>query len=96
MRGGRSFGNRIEGNTITGTTAGVFGICYNPADNDPAAPKGDLIAGNLIRGYPAAIQMSLRSDFNVIKGNTLIYTDAGILNENPSNMIKDNNLVKMQ
>ena len=96
VRGSRSFGNRIEGNTITGTTAGAFGICYNPADGDTAAPKGDLVKGNLIRGYPAAIQMSLRSDYNVVTGNTLIYTMEGVLNENPSNVVKDNTLVKIQ
>lgn len=96
VRGSRSFGNRIEGNTILGTTAGAFGICYNPADNDSQAPKGDLIAHNLIRGYPVAIQISSRADYNVIAGNTLLFTMQGILNENATNVAKDNNLVKIQ
>ena len=96
VRGSRSFGNRIEGNTITGTTAGAFGICYNPAAGDTSAPKGDLVTRNLIRGFPAAIQISTRADYNVIVGNTLIYTEVGIINENASNIAKDNTLVKIQ
>ena len=96
VRGSRSFGNRIEGNTITGTTAGAFGICYNPADGDTSAPKGDLVTGNLIRGYPVSIQISSRADYNVISGNTLLYTMEGILNENATNVAKDNTLVKIQ
>ena len=96
VRGSRSFGNRIEGNTITGTTAGAFGICYNPADGDTGAPKGDLVTGNLIRGYPAAIQISSRADYNVIIGNTLLYTDVGLINENATNVAKDNTMLKLQ
>jgi parallel beta-helix repeat protein len=96
VRGSRSFGNRIEGNTIMGTTAGAFGICYNPADNDTGAPKGDLVSNNLIRGYPVAIQISSRADYNVISGNTLIFTTEGLLNENKTNVAKDNTLVKIQ
>ncbi len=96
VRGSRSFGNRIEGNTITGTTAGVFGICYNPADGDTSAPKGDLVTGNLIRGFPAAIQVSSRADYNVFTGNTLLYTEEGIINANPTNIAKENTLVKLQ
>ncbi|MFN0101195.1 MAG: NosD domain-containing protein [Bryobacteraceae bacterium] len=96
VRGSRSFGNRIQGNTITGTTAGAFGICYNPADGDTGAPKGDLVTGNLIRGYPAAIQISSRADYNAITGNTLIFTMEGLLNENSTNVAKDNTLIKIQ
>ena len=96
VRGSRSFGNRIEGNTITGTTMGAFGICYNPADGDSQAPKGDLVTRNLIRGYPVAIQISSRADYNVISGNTLLYTMEGVLNENATNVAKDNTLVKIQ
>jgi len=96
VRGSRSFGNRIEGNTILGTASGAFGICYNPADGDTGAPKGDLVTRNLIRGYPAAIQISTRADYNVITGNTLLYTMEGILNENATNVAKDNTLVKIQ
>ncbi|MBL8240169.1 MAG: right-handed parallel beta-helix repeat-containing protein [Bryobacterales bacterium] len=96
VRGGRSFGNRIEANTITGTSMGAFGICYNPADGDPQAPKGDLVTRNFIRGYPAAIQISSRADYNVIAGNTLLFTMEGLLNENSTNVAKDNTLVKLQ
>jgi parallel beta-helix repeat protein len=96
VRGGSSFGNRIEGNTITGTAAGAFGICYNPADGDPSAPKGDLLIGNMIRGFPAAIQINSRADYNVIAGNTLLYLNEGLLSENPTNIAKDNTMVKLQ
>jgi parallel beta-helix repeat protein len=96
VRGSRSFGNRIEGNTILGTTTGAFGICYNPADGDTNAPKGDLVTRNLIRGYNVAVQISSRADYNVITGNTLLYAVEGILNENATNVAKDNTLVKIQ
>jgi parallel beta-helix repeat protein len=97
VRGSRSFGNRISNNNITGTRAGAFGICYNPADDDTSAPKGDIISGNIIRGFPAAIQISSRADYNVISGNTLIYTEEGLLNPNTTtNIAKDNTLLKIQ
>ncbi len=51
VRGGASYGNRIEGNSIVASMHGALGICYNPADNDPNGPKGDLVTGNIIRGY---------------------------------------------
>lgn len=51
---------------------------------------------NLIRGYPVAIQISSRADYNVISGNTLLYTMEGLLNENVTNVAKDNTLVKIQ
>lgn len=80
VRGGRSGGNRIANNTITagiGTFA-ALGICYNPAPTDAQGPKGDLIYGNLITGYPVAIQMNSTSAANVIRENTLIFTRDGI------------------
>jgi len=75
---------------------GVFGICYNPADDDPGAPKGDLVKGNLIRGFPTAIQISGRSDFNVIDGNTLIYRVAALENPNATNIAMDNRTTQIK
>lgn len=96
VRGSRSFGNRLQNNTITAMANGVFGICYNPADGDPQGPKGDLITGNLIRGFPTSIQMNGRSDYNVIDANTLIYTVAGLENPNPSNIAQGNRMAQIQ
>ena len=44
VRGGCSFGNRIEGNTLTSSANGALSICYNPTDTDPAGPQGDLVS----------------------------------------------------
>lgn len=76
VRGGRSSGNRIANNTLT-AAPGVFaaiGICYNPTATDTQGPKGDLIVGNLITGYPNSIQMNSTSAANVIKDNILVFS----------------------
>ena len=96
VRGSRSFGNRLQNNTITAMANGVLGICYNPADGDPQGPNGDLITGNLIRGFPTSIQINGRSDYNVIDANTLIYTVAGLENPNPSNIAQGNRMAQIQ
>jgi hypothetical protein len=96
VRGGRSFGNRLENNTITAMANGVFGICYNPADGDPQGPKGDFISGNLIRGFPTSIQISGRSDYNVIDGNILIFRTAGLESTNPTNISQGNRTTQIQ
>jgi len=96
VRGSRTFGNRIEDNTLTAMSNGVFGICYNPADDDPGAPKGDLVKGNLIRGFPTSIQISGRSDFNVIDGNTLIYRVAALESPNATNISMNNRTTQIQ
>lgn len=96
VRGSRSFGNRLQNNTLTAMANGVFGICYNPADGDPQGPKGDLVTGNLIRGFPTSIQINGRSDYNVIDANTLIYTVAGLENPNPTNIAQGNRMAQIQ
>lgn len=73
VRGGRSGGNLIAGNTITGGTNAILGICYNPADGDPNGPRGDLLADNLISGFNIGIQFSDRSMANISRGNTIAY-----------------------
>ncbi|MFN7924809.1 MAG: right-handed parallel beta-helix repeat-containing protein [Bryobacteraceae bacterium] len=95
VRGGRSGGNKIANNTITaglGTFA-ALGICYNPTAADPQAPKGDLIQGNFVSGYPTSIQMNANSSANVIKGNTLVY-GASAIDGLGSNVEMDNVKVK--
>lgn len=80
VRGGRSGGNRIANNTITaglGTFA-ALGICYNPTPSDPLGPRGDLIYGNVITGYPTSIQMNSTSAANLIKENSLFFTVAAV------------------
>ena len=94
VRGGRSFGNRIEGNTLTANANGALGICYNPTDTDTAGPQGDLVKGNVIRGYPTAIALNKTSNYNVIQGNTLFYTAMAIATESTTNFDMEN--VKVQ
>lgn len=96
VRGSGSYGNRIEGNTLTAQTNAIFGICYNPADGDSTAPQGDLITGNLIRGFPVSVQVNSTAKFNVFTANTFIYSKDAVGNENTSNIVKDNTLVKME
>jgi parallel beta-helix repeat protein len=73
VRGGRSGGNMITGNTITGGMNAILGICYNPTDNDPNGPRGDLISDNLISGFNIGLQFSDRSAYNIARGNTIVY-----------------------
>jgi hypothetical protein len=96
VRGGQTFGNRIVNNTITamGSTA-PLGICYNPSDTDPQGPKGDLISGNLIRGYRQAVAFSDSSEFNVVTGNTFIFRVSASSSPSTTNIIKDNTEVKL-
>ncbi len=79
VRGGRSFGNRISNNTITGGMGfAALGICYNPAPGDPLGPRGDLISNTLTTNYPTSIQMNPTSAANVITGNTLVFLVEGV------------------
>ena len=96
VRGGRSFGNRISNNTITSASNGIFGICYNPTDSDPMAPRGDVISGNHIFGYATGIQMAATSSFNVIRANTVAASSTGIDNAASSNVVDGNWSLKLQ
>ena len=95
VRGGQSWGNRIEGNTVTAGTNGALGICYNPAPGDPQGPRGDLIAGNLITGYPTGIQMSDNSASNIIRDNTIAFTTSAVELKNATNLDTNNSKVKL-
>lgn len=97
VRGGRSVGNRIVNNTVT-AIPGAFaalGICYNPAPGDPMGPRGDLIQGNHIVGYPTAIQMNSTSAYNIIRQNTLVFAMEGVTGP-AANTEMDNVKVKTQ
>ena len=96
VRGSQSFGNRIEGNTLTAGANAALGICYNPADGDANGPKGDLITRNVIRGYPTSISIVATSDSNVVTGNTLFYRTAAFSNPNSSNLTDGNIEVKLK
>ncbi len=96
IRGGATFGNRIEGNTLTASaTTSPLGICYNPSDTDSNGPKGDLITRNLIRGYRQALAFSDTSEFNVAEGNTFIFRVSASSNPNASNLVRNNTEVKI-
>ncbi len=80
VRGGKSTGNRIMKNVVTGgaTAANnLLGICYNPAPTpaggtaDPAGPRGDSIYNNHIARFGFAIAVSAGSVSNMFNDNTL-------------------------
>ena len=96
IRGGMSFGNRIEGNTLTASaTTSPLGICYNPSDADSNGPKGDLITRNLIRGYRQSLALSDSSEYNVVEGNTFIFRVSATSSPNTTNVVKNNTEVKI-
>jgi parallel beta-helix repeat protein len=95
VRGGRSWGNRIANNTIVAGSNGVFGICYNPTDSDPMAPRGDVISGNHIVNYGTGIQMAATSPNNMIRNNTIAATNTPIDNANTTNVVEGNSTAKL-
>jgi parallel beta-helix repeat protein len=96
VRGGGSSGNRIANNTVSAGTNGILGICYNPADNDPNGPVGDLIYGNTISGFGVGLQASPTSRYNVFKGNTVFFTGSMAVELlNDTNMDMDNTKVDL-
>ena len=96
VRGGMSSGNRIADNTITSGTNGALGICYNPADDDPMGPRGDLVTGNLISGFGIGIQFKEVARANVARGNTVFYRGSMALDvQNSTNMDVDNTKVML-
>jgi nitrous oxidase accessory protein NosD len=96
VRGGQSGGNRIAHNTVTAGTNGVLGICYNPADNDPQGPRGDLIYRNVIHGFGVGVQASMTSQYSQFIGNTVFYRSQAFDLQNATNMAKDNVEVSLQ
>jgi nitrous oxidase accessory protein NosD len=93
VRGSRSWGNRISGNTITSGANGVLGICYNPAPNDPNGPRGDLVSDNLISGFNTGIQVT-SSASNVFRNNTIIFRASAFESMSANDLDMDN--VKVQ
>ena len=95
VRGGMSWGNRIAGNTVTSGMNGVFGICYNPAPDDPMGPRGDLIEGNHISGFPTGIQMSAVSGYNIVRNNSVAFKMMAIELLNATNTVENNSTVML-
>jgi parallel beta-helix repeat protein len=95
VRGGMSWGNRISGNTVTSGMNGVFGICYNPAPNDPMGPRGDLLEGNHISGFPIGIQMSATSGSNILRNNSVAYKMSALELLNATNVVENNTSVML-
>jgi parallel beta-helix repeat protein len=80
VRGGKSSGNRIIKNVLTGgkiAANNLLGICYNPAPtpagqtSNPAGPRGDSIYSNQIARYNYALAVSTGSISNMFNDNTL-------------------------
>ncbi|MBL8173105.1 MAG: hypothetical protein JNK48_00460 [Bryobacterales bacterium] len=94
VRGGRSSGNHLSGNVISGGTNAILGICYNPSDSDPNGPRGDLVEGNLVSGFNIGIQFSERSMANVLSGNTVAYRTMALDIRNNTN--KEQNTTSVQ
>lgn len=96
VRGGMSWGNRIVNNNITSGTNGILGICYNPADGDPMAPRGDVISGNHITNFNTGIQMAASSAYNLIKENTIAFRTSAIEDMGSFNKLAGNMDVRLQ
>ncbi|GAB4371206.1 MAG: hypothetical protein OHK0021_13860 [Bryobacter sp.] len=90
VRGGRSRGNYIANNNISGGTNGLFAICYNPTDTDPLSPRYDLIMNNQLMGFNVGIQFAATSGTNVTRGNAIFYRSAAI-ELNGTNSTDENN-----
>lgn len=95
VRGGRSGGNHIAGNVITGGTNAILGICYNPTDSDANGPRGDLIERNLVSGFNIGVQFSDRSMANVLSGNTLAFRNTAMDIRNNTNKEQNNTAVQL-
>jgi parallel beta-helix repeat protein len=95
VRGGMSWGNRVSGNTVTSGMNGALGICYNPTPDDPMGPRGDLIEGNHISGFPTGIQMNTTAGSNILRGNTIAYSVMALELLNPNNVIEGNTEVML-
>ncbi len=95
VRGGRSGGNHIANNVVTGGTNAVLGICYNPTDSDPNGPRGDLIERNLVSGFNIGVQFSDRSMANILYGNTLAYRTMALDIRNDTNKEQNNTSVQL-
>lgn len=95
VRGGRSLGNQIIHNTITGGTNAVLGICYNPAPADPQGPRGDLVANNLISGFNIGLQFSDTSMANVTRENTIAYRVMAVDFKNTTNLDLNNTKIQL-
>jgi len=95
VRGGRSWGNRIANNTITSGANGALGICYNPADDDPQGPRGDVVSGNHIAGFGTGISFSASSVFNVVQGNTIAFRTSAMEILSDTNKVSNNVDVKL-
>lgn len=95
VRGGMSWGNRIANNTVTAGTNPALGICYNPADGDPQGPRGDIVSGNHIAGFPVGISLSATSVNNMIRDNTIAFRTAAIESASDTNKLVANTDVKL-
>ena len=95
VRGGRSGGNRIANNTVTGGTNAALGICYNPTETDSNGPRGDLVYANLVSGFNVGIQMSQNSVATVVKENTIAYRTMAVDFKNVTNLDLDNTKVQL-
>lgn len=94
VRGGRSGGNLLSGNVVTGGTNAILGICYNPTETDPNGPRGDLIESNLVSGFNIGIQFADRSMANLATGNTIAYRNMAFDIRNNTN--KEQNTTSVQ
>jgi hypothetical protein len=92
VRGGRSSGNRIANNTLTGGMNGQLGICYNPDGlGTPAGPRGDRVYNNLVSRFNVGIQTSAGTAGNIFRENDIAYVVQAIEEVTPgSNVFEDN------
>jgi parallel beta-helix repeat protein len=95
VRGSRSWGNRLAHNTVTAGMNGALGICYNPADGDPSAPRGDVVENNLISGFGTGVQLVATSAANIVRNNNIAFRMMAIENLGTTNVIGENTSARL-
>ncbi|MGH7731223.1 MAG: right-handed parallel beta-helix repeat-containing protein [Candidatus Eiseniibacteriota bacterium] len=91
VRGGGSFENRIQQNTMTAGTNGLLAICYNPAmGQGPAGPTRDKVTNNVLDGFGTGIQTSSGSPTNRFVANRIRFLDLAWQDLNGTNVFVGN------
>ncbi len=96
VRGGGSYENSIEGNSVVGGAHGLLGVCYNPAPGtDLAGPMKDRVKSNVLARFGTGISASQLSSQNVFAMNTIHYFNAAYEDKNGTNLFIRNRTTRI-
>lgn len=91
VRGGGSYRNLIQRNSVTGGAHGLLAICYNPAPGaELAGPMKDRVQFNVLERFGTGIAASALSAENVFAMNRIHYFNAAYDDKNGSNVFVRN------